>query len=323
MNFSQRKLVIAFSIIIVHLSIYLTWRFFFAPSENTEIFYWIDVAILMPYLLLPSLLILPFPNSISNTVGRLILNVEKPVLNPILSWIVPETSLYARSTSLIVLDVSIIIILLFFRALFRFSRRKNRIRRPLFLIIILLLYLNEPTIAWSVSTHGQIGAEAISFFRGTDFLNSHFEGKDDHGKWVKPGTGLTLREWILLGLEDEDDLTPSPVLEFPPPFIGRFFNHFYNPMTGQGLTLAIPDGRSSLKWAISDEDNDFGLEPTRSFYMQALTFSAAEPLRKSHFGAFYYRVGMLMHLVQDLTQAEHVRDDPHPTQYLEKYAAAQ
>ncbi|RMG23732.1 MAG: hypothetical protein D6732_24505, partial [Methanobacteriota archaeon] len=69
-------------------------------------------------------------------------------------------------------------------------------------------------------------------------------------------------------------------------------------------------------------DNDFNFPSAREEYVAALT-TTDSTARNPRFGAFYYRVGMLMHLVQDLTQAEHVRDDPHPTQYLEKYAAAQ
>ncbi|RMH60070.1 MAG: hypothetical protein D6679_00015, partial [Candidatus Hydrogenedentota bacterium] len=81
-------------------------------------------------------------------------------------------------------------------------------------------------------------------------------------------------------------------------------------------------------------DNDFNFPSAREEYVAALT-TTDSTARNPRFGAFYYRVGMLMHLVQDLTQAEHVRDDQHLTLlnlgtskfveggFLEKYAAAQ
>ncbi|RMH60068.1 MAG: hypothetical protein D6679_00005, partial [Candidatus Hydrogenedentota bacterium] len=193
--------------------------------------------------------------------------------------------------------------------------------------LVLLLLFCAAGAAWDEkATHFALGETAVRLHREINavgiFNKRNFITEDVNGDFLEFDAG----EWIVKGVQDEDVLKP---------LIQRSARHFYNPVDNSGLL----DFSSSLNWALLPTipfgaDNDFNLPSAREEYVAALT-TTAPSARNSHFGAFYYRVGMLMHLVQDLTQAEHVRDDQHLTLlnlgtskfveggFLEKYAAAQ
>jgi len=143
----------------------------------------------------------------------------------------------------------------------------------------------------------------------TDGLNTSVD-------WVggKKGTKKRLREWILDGADFEDD---GSVL-----FNGRFYNHFHNPLHQQpwadaGLSdLVLSPKVSALLWAqnagVSDQSNtDWSWQVTRQYFYLALT-AQTKPDRDAALAQTFVGLGHQIHLVQDMAQPSHVRNDAHP-----------
>ncbi len=123
---------------------------------------------------------------------------------------------------------------------------------------------------------------------------------------------LSCPVWIRLGTIDEDAWLN------PPQGMARFLRHFYNTINDSGLLHYA----SSLAWATGAVGNDHNYPQARQAYIEALQASTNPLIRNRRFADRYYRIGMLSHLVQDLTEAEHVRNDPHPIDnFYEVYAA--
>jgi hypothetical protein len=103
-------------------------------------------------------------------------------------------------------------------------------------------------------------------------------------------------------------------------FSGRFYNHFHNPLysynqwNDTGLTSAWPwvhSGKSAILWAVDDSSNDWRWGRVRDYYYKALTASA-DADRQANFAQTFRGLGQIIHLLQDMAQPAHVRNDPHP-----------
>ena len=127
--------------------------------------------------------------------------------------------------------------------------------------------------------------------------------------------------WLAQGSIDEDD-------------IPRFSNHFYNPI---GSTARLTDGVNPLQllylescsdsytWAISGTGTgspNYETWPlTRSYAFIALTATTSS-VRNEAFAHTFYALGKIIHLVQDLSQPDHARNDTHPItmwRWIENY----
>lgn len=108
----------------------------------------------------------------------------------------------------------------------------------------------------------------------------------------------------------------------------RPLNHFYDPINKQALTiLHVPLGSQTPSWAEISTCNSgtepgpydpadssfiqcFSLQDAMSFFRYALT--AGDPnVRSQQFGDLFLTLGHVMHLVQDMAQPQHVRNDMH------------
>ena len=108
-------------------------------------------------------------------------------------------------------------------------------------------------------------------------------------------------------LEDEDD---------------RALNHFYDPVNNQGLAI----GFATPIWAQISSCNIgqaapyepyesssiqcFSLQDATSYFRYALTDSDPD-VRAKQFGDLFLTIGHVVHLVQDMAQPQHVRNDVH------------
>jgi hypothetical protein len=127
---------------------------------------------------------------------------------------------------------------------------------------------------------------------------------------------LLLTSGILTGSPDgplDQRLEDGAEHEDDSPFFGlvRPRNHFYDPTTGGGLS-DIANGMSSLRWAFEAPGNDFDWTSTRERYLEALT--ASDPgAREQALGDTFYGLGHVIHLLEDLGQPQHTRNDAHIT----------
>lgn len=136
----------------------------------------------------------------------------------------------------------------------------------------------------------------------------------------------TLIDWIAHGAVREDAYQLSPG-NFS--FINRPLNHFYNPLTNQALTDAPPDvlvfGRNdALTWAWEGAISNYPFPPTinewdwkhaREYEYKWLT--EADPVTRSIYCAKTFEaLGHIIHLLQDMAQPQHTRNDAHTFKWL-------
>ncbi|MCX6937070.1 MAG: hypothetical protein NTU80_04115 [Verrucomicrobia bacterium] len=138
---------------------------------------------------------------------------------------------------------------------------------------------------------------------------NHGVGTDKYGKShdieIPARPPWTLKEWMVAGAVDED----APDL--------RCLGHFYNPLKpnhalSDPLTLGAPD---SFSWAKGENNkyvtaNEESWAKARKYYYDALTLANQEQ-RDASLAHTFYALGKICHLLQDLSQPEHVRNDAH------------
>ncbi|HEY7601890.1 MAG TPA: hypothetical protein VIB60_05245, partial [Methylomirabilota bacterium] len=111
----------------------------------------------------------------------------------------------------------------------------------------------------------------------------------------------TPEDWIVQGARDED-LFPRPV------------NHFWNPLTDAPLTVGLTAGNRAPDWALEDRtgftSQRYSYRDAREAFATALT--AADPTaRERAWGHMFYALGHVIHLLQDMAQPQHTRNDQH------------
>lgn len=124
--------------------------------------------------------------------------------------------------------------------------------------------------------------------------------------------GRSARQWIVAGAVNEDDLVP------PPP---RPLFHFFDPISGLGLNASAISSvlcggtcTSAPDWAQNtDADNPnpvYSIPAARQSFFQALTMSD-QFIREREWATTFEAVGHVAHLIQDMAQPQHVRNDSH------------
>ncbi|HLF92412.1 MAG TPA: hypothetical protein VJB14_03055 [Planctomycetota bacterium] len=111
---------------------------------------------------------------------------------------------------------------------------------------------------------------------------------------------LTPEEWVIKGGADED----SPVW--------RVLNHFYDPLHQVGLDI-LGSGDAPT-WALEDRGDlapqRYSYRDTRDAFYKGLTASSATT-RERELGHTFYALGHVIHMIQDMAQPQHTRDDAH------------
>ena len=98
----------------------------------------------------------------------------------------------------------------------------------------------------------------------------------------------------------------------------RSLFHFHDPVPGHFDSLninGIPMPYSAPDWALADAllpvaGQSFSLKDAKGEFYKALT-SASESDRSAAFGSLFLTLGHVIHLVQDVAQPQHVRNDMH------------
>jgi hypothetical protein len=107
----------------------------------------------------------------------------------------------------------------------------------------------------------------------------------------------------------------------------RSLNHFYDPITGKGLSNIIPDdritpfGQDSFTWvSISNcpglhvievaTMNQWSWPNARSYEWLGLT-ATNQSQRQTNLAGMFRSVGQVMHLLEDCSQPQHVRNEQH------------
>ncbi|MGH7741103.1 MAG: hypothetical protein ACRENS_03685, partial [Candidatus Eiseniibacteriota bacterium] len=110
--------------------------------------------------------------------------------------------------------------------------------------------------------------------------------------------GGTLSSRLEDGADHEDTEWPT-----------RPRHHFFNPITKSGLA-DIFWGTPSLQWAYEDPLNHWSWRDARNAYQSSFT-SGTPAQRAQALGDAFFALGHVIHLVQDLAQPQHTRNDAH------------
>lgn len=121
----------------------------------------------------------------------------------------------------------------------------------------------------------------------------------------------TIAQLLEDGADFEDDI--SSIIPSSPRF--RVTKHFYNPVTGQGLTVPLFGIQTaSPEWALARpgavNGQEYSYWSARQSLFDALTKST-EDERKVAFGKTFQTLGHVIHHLQDMGQPQHARDELH------------
>lgn len=151
---------------------------------------------------------------------------------------------------------------------------------------------------------------------------------------------LSFSSWMMRGVVREDDIpTEVPLMANDDPVNAfRLFNHFYDPVYDRPLTVdGIALGKKNPDWALGSQnafsnppaedalrENHFSLVDAREAMWRALTLTdkdnAQAPggdltkkpkIRKAYWATTFRALGDVIHLVQDLGQPQHTRNEAH------------
>jgi hypothetical protein len=169
---------------------------------------------------------------------------------------------------------------------------------------LLLLAFVVPTgaAAYLEKNHEQFGGASADSSTLVVHLNNEL-GIIPGATFLGPGSPepLTPRNWIREGCKRED----VPAI--------RVLNHFYNPLDQRPLHVhGILFGATAPGWALEDVDGtqEWSLSDARRAFLRALTDSSPSS-RQEQFGRTFRSLGQVMHLIQDMAQPQHTRNDPH------------
>jgi hypothetical protein len=163
----------------------------------------------------------------------------------------------------------------------------------------------------------------------------------------------SLPGWLMLGAIREDDVKfDSGALENNPQDepggpTNRVLNHFYDPYNDRPLQFVTPLGKRTPDWALTDTGNEPEDEPGNHFSVlrareamwRALTLRSSptqgmadlaftadaqiptkEALRTAYWATTFRALGDVVHLLQDMAQPQHTRNDPHSGEFCGAWA---
>ena len=183
------------------------------------------------------------------------------------------------------------------------------------------MLFSVPAFAYEVDTHMDISREAAiqsnlnDILPGIGLANLEAPIETDYLNEL-PSSALF---WIRYGANHEDDAI-SDALSFT-----RYLNHFYNPLTGNGLFFQPPSslcsatgtlrGYPSPDWGLKEGEaatanQIFSFKDGRDYFYKGLTLSTARE-RAQYLAMTFRTLGQVMHLIQDAAQPQHTRNDSH------------
>jgi hypothetical protein len=195
--------------------------------------------------------------------------------------------------------------------------KKNSTPKIFFFICFLIpnLFI-EHVFAWKIPTHELLSREAVVASNlnngvlqslGFENLETEITGNNFNNETVNQN----IIEWVESGARFED---AGNLLT------GRLYNHFHNPLLEwpfAGLNddiIGFPlQGESSVLWAQNAtilENPDWSWWGIRESFFQGLT-SITSSEREAQFARVFAGLGHMIHLVQDVAQPDHVRNDAH------------
>jgi hypothetical protein len=206
----------------------------------------------------------------------------------------------------------------------------NLLRKLLFINFILIFCIFETSFALKERTHellnGYIARSGLNGFNLTAYLKDTILLKDGINETLTyAGKSRRVYQWLEEGGRRED----KPFEEWYRytdnynPAYGRFYCHFHNPLKElpvAGLWSIYP---SAIAWAFrpvgcQGDTGNYSWHDVRQCFYTALT-SQNKITREENLAKTFRGLGQLMHLVQDMSVPEHVRNDGHVIEMYEDW----
>jgi hypothetical protein len=206
----------------------------------------------------------------------------------------------------------------------------SRWRRSIAALISIVV---GPTLvlAYELQTHAAISLHAanaslLASYIATELLLDPNRGLD-RGAISRPDVNPdgTASSWIEEGSVREDDYLPF----LPPPIWLRSANHFYNPLPDApndggylyvSRVLGLLQGLPSPTWGLKDTMDaplqQYSLKDARIHFYNALISSGSDD-RDAELALTFRTLGQVIHLVQDMAQPQHTRNDSHGWAWLD------
>lgn len=123
--------------------------------------------------------------------------------------------------------------------------------------------------------------------------------------------GKILADWIADGAIHEDTCEASD-LECRP------LNHFYDPVNDRGLRYPAPFmfcpsvwlGSAAYHWGVGASLNSYNIYGAKLAYYRFLVAQTVAE-RNAEAALLFYSLGHIVHLIQDMAQPQHTRNDVH------------
>lgn len=206
----------------------------------------------------------------------------------------------------------------------------NKVFIGITLFILFSFVLYKEALSWEPTvTHRDMSLYAaensvLSEDKG-DYLKKNLGFEKGLEDFLKLGNdNKKIKDWITEGANLEDSYSFWKDIVFGD---ARPENHFHNPLkawSDAGLN-DIKTGKSSLLWAQDGSyqqnyrEGDWSWQTIRDKYYWALT-DTTEAQRQMNFAQTFRGLGHQMHLIQDATVPEHVRNDAHISSRFEAWA---
>ncbi|MBI4641222.1 MAG: hypothetical protein HY731_11040, partial [Candidatus Tectomicrobia bacterium] len=205
----------------------------------------------------------------------------------------------------------------------------SKLRAVVFLVFTSFLVTSGTVSAYDLATHGQLTQRA---FEGSSGVHNYLDvlsikesdvfdptSATPFGKLGEffQNTG-TVMHWMMEGSVREDDfgtaIPTCPQPKNPPTSIDRPRNHFFDVQRGGGgLSTWFANGYPAPGWALGQQgrsENQFTILDARIYQFKSLTESTKEA-REQNTALLFRTLGQVIHLVQDMAQPQHTRNDPH------------
>jgi len=178
-------------------------------------------------------------------------------------------------------------------------------KRCVIFVGILLCTLSNIAYSYKQPTHKDLSKNALlesNITINTELLtNLGLNPWDDNQLFSNPedvnGDKINITQLIRNGADYEDGGV-------------RSLNHFYNPITNEGLAV----GYTSPDWSLEDngdiDSQSYSYKDAMNFFYLAMT-SQTKEARELNWGKTFETLGRVIHHVQDMAQPDHARDDLH------------
>jgi hypothetical protein len=175
----------------------------------------------------------------------------------------------------------------------------HKCSRSIFTIALALGVSFQHSLSHEIPVHIQITQAACRSSAGLTGFVSQIVQPGNSPVFTLAGRTKSMIGWVQQGAEDEDSWNGF-----------RFRNHFYEPLSSPARGLSdVATGQPSFQWAILPS-NDHGWQDAREHHYEALT-AASRDGREARAAEMFRDLGHVIHLIQDLSQPGHVRNDEH------------